>query len=149
MLLLSSFLFVVNLLMKDIRYLLILSILLLLISYKKKKKIPLFVYFFYLTLSLSKIFFYQEGEVLIKVFGLYITKEAVLASSILYIKLFNILHLSKLISSKINIRKLKFAYSDIIEIIIEMVPEIFTLFKKRVRIRDMYTKILRKVYRKL
>lgn len=151
MLYLSSFLFFINLLIKDIRYLLVLSILILLIMKVKKinSKIPKFVYIFYLFLSLSRIFLIQEGEVLLKIYNFYLTKEALLVAVRNFIKIINLVFLSKIFGSKIKVGKVKFAYTEIIEQIITFVPEVFTMFRNRVGIKDVYKKILTKVYRNL
>lgn len=151
MLYLSSALFFINLLMKDIRYLLVLSILVLLIIKVKKihNKISKFVYIFYLFLSLSQIFLLQEGEVLVKIYGFYITKEAVIVAVRNFIKIINLVFLSKIFGSKIKIGKVKFVYAEIIEEIITFVPDVFIMFRNRVGIKDVYKRILTKVYRNL
>ncbi len=129
----------------------VLSILILLIMKVKKinNKIPKFVYIFYFFLSLSRIFLIQEGEILYKIGSFYITKEALLIGSMNFIEIINLVFLSKIFGSRIKVGKVKFAYTEIIEQIIAFVPEVFTMFKNRVGIKDVYKKLLTKVYRNL
>ena len=150
MLLLSSILFVINLLLKDIRVLLFISLLLFMVlKINKYRKIPKFIYLFYLILSISKIFFHQEGEIIFKFMSVYITKDGFLDAALNFIKLINIVYLSVIVSRKIKIEKFKSSYTELLEIIIALVPEVFVVFKKRIRIKDTYKIIFTKVYKKL
>jgi len=149
-LLISSFLFIINLLLTNIYILLIMTFLLMFISSRLNfKKLPKFIYFFYFTLAFSKIFFIQEGQVVLKILNVYITKESLLHCFLNYIKILNVLLLSKFISKNIKIGDFKNSYTEILEIIVVFVPQIMTMFKKRVGIQDLYKKILINVYRKL
>lgn len=150
MLLLSSLLFIINLFFKDIRYLLLIFFFLLFVlKVKKYKKIPKFIYIFYFTLSLTKVFFNQEGEILLKLASLYITKDGLLIAGVNFVKLVNIVYLSVIVSRKVEIKKFKSSYTELLEIVIALVPEIFIVFKKRIRIKNAYRRILIKVYKKL
>lgn len=115
----------------------------------KYRKIPKFIYFFYFILSISKIFFHQEGEIVFKFMSVYITKDGLSDAAVNFIKLINIVYLSVIVSRKIKIEKFKSSYTELLEIIIALVPEVFVVFKKRIRIKDTYKIIFTKVYKKL
>lgn len=115
----------------------------------KYRKIPKFIYLFYFVLSISKIFFHQEGKIVFKFMSVYITKDGLSDAAVNFIKLINIVYLSVIVSRKIKIKKFKSSYTELLEIIIALVPEVFVVFKKRTRIKDTYKIIFTKVYKKL
>jgi hypothetical protein len=95
------------------------------------------------------VFFHQEGIILFKFASLYITQEGLYNAFMNFLKLINIVYLSVIVSKKIKIRNFKSSYTELLEIIIALVPEIFVIFKKKIRIKDTYKMILVKVYKKL
>ncbi len=88
------------------------------------------------------VFTQQEGEVLFKIFGLYLTKEAVINFSINFIKIINFIMVSWLFNGNNIIFNRLGRYKSIIESVIELVPEVFVLFKKRLKIKAFLKHIL-------
>lgn len=108
------------------------------------KKIKFF-FFFYLTTCIVQIFYIQEGEVLFKVFNIYVTKEGMLNFGINFIRIFNLLMLSWIINAQ-HILKGRFsAYQNVIENVMSLVPEALQLFKKRMKIKWFFRHILNQI----
>lgn len=165
--LLESSLLIINIFNKNI-YLLISVLIFLLIFnfYKDKdffykiKKMDKFIliYLFYLIIS---IFLYKTGKVIYGIGNFYITYEGVLNGLINFLKLINFLLVSFMISYKFKnqkkffsiknskIKKIENYYSEIFEHILEAIPFIFDLIKKKVKFSHSYKRILLKVYRNL
>lgn len=153
--LLNSLLFILILLIRDFRIGLIISITLLIInSFINKdiksdiKKLKFFM-IFYLMTCLSQIFFNQEGKVMFKFLNIYITDTGIEKMLLNFFKINSLVFLSWLIKTKGKLGFKLFSYELIIEIIIEMIPQVFSLFKNKVGVKNFYKKILLKVYRKL
>lgn len=165
--LLEGSLIIINIFLKNIYLLLILFLILLFLNFKNDKnfikqikRIAKFslIYLFYLLVGIC---FYKNGKVLFKIYSIYITEEGLLNGFITYIKLVNLLLLSFFISVKFKekkynldiknkkIQKIEMFYSEVFEKILETVPFIFDLIKKRSKFSDIYKRILIKVYKNL
>ncbi len=165
--LLESSLLLLNIFSNKILFLIVLSLFCILYNFymdkeflSKIKKIDKFllVYFFY---SIISLFFYKTGRILLNFGKFYITYECILISLINFLKLVNLLLISYLITCKFKNRKnkkifknSKFGeieqfYSEIFEKIMESVPFIFEISKSKLKISNVYKKILLKVYRNL
>lgn len=108
---------------------------------KDIKKLRILIYIYGLTFIMY-VFTQQEGEVLFKIFGLYLTKEAVINFSINFIKIINFIMVSWLFNGNNIIFNRLGRYKSIIESVIELVPEVFVLFKKRLKIKAFLKHIL-------
>ncbi|WP_300330920.1 hypothetical protein [Fusobacterium sp.] len=108
---------------------------------KDIKKLRILIYIYGLTFMMY-VFTQQEGEVLFKIFGLYLTKEAVINFSINFIKIINFIMVSWLFNGNNIIFNRLGRYKSIIESVIELVPEVFVLFKKRLKIKAFLKHIL-------
>lgn len=98
--------------------------------------------------ALFQIVFTQNGEVLFKIFGIYITKEGIANFGVSFLRMTNLILISWLISYKkvfTNFGK----YEEVVEIVISMVPEVFILFKKRMRIKWFFRHILKEIRHKI
>ncbi len=101
--------------------------------------------FFYISTFFVQLFYAQEGKVILKFYNFYITEEGVLNFAINFIRIINLVLLSWLVN-ELNIFKNKFKkYQDIIDTVIDLIPEVFTLFKKRMKLRYFYKYIIKKV----
>ncbi|MGL5055733.1 MAG: hypothetical protein ACRC54_08670 [Fusobacteriaceae bacterium] len=114
----------------------------------KKFKYMKVLMFFYLMTSLFQIFFTQNGEVLFKVFNMYITKEGLINFGVSLIRMVNLVLISWLIGYK-KIFNSFGKYERIIENVICMVPEVMILFKKRMRIKWFFRHILKQIKLKM
>ncbi|WP_170186260.1 MULTISPECIES: hypothetical protein [Fusobacterium] len=88
------------------------------------------------------VFSQQEGEIIWKIGGIYLTKEAIENFSLNFLRIINFIMISWLIKGD-NIIFSKFGrYKDVIEKVIQLVPEVFILFKKRLKIKSFLRHIL-------
>jgi hypothetical protein len=91
----------------------------------------------------------QDGEVILKFHSFYITWNGVIQVGINFLRIFDILLISWLINAQnIFTGKLK-RYNQLIEIIVELVPEVFVLFKKRMGFKWFFRHILKQVRSKI
>ena len=163
--LLESSLILINIFLKNIFILSLITVFLIALNLKldnnffiKGKKIDKFL-LIYLFSCLISIVFIKNGIVLFEVGNFYITKEGVEIGFGKFIRIFNFLLISLYLSAKyksykVNIRhprfeKIKLYYKDIFRVILETVPYIIDLAKKRVKFTRIYKKILIKVHRNL
>lgn len=163
--LLESSLILINIFLKNIFILSLLTVFLIALNLKfdnnffiKGKKIAKFllIYLFYCIVS---IIFIKNGVILFKVGNFYITKEGLEIGLSKFLRIFNFLLISIYLSAKYknykidikhpNFEKTKLYYKDIFKVIFETVPYIIDLAKKRVKFTKIYKKILIKVYRNL
>ena len=163
--LLESSLILINIFLKNIFILSLLTVFLIALNLKldnnffiKGKKIVKFllIYLFYCIVS---IIFIKNGVILFKVGNFYITKEGLEIGIGKFLRIFNFLLISLYLSVKYknykidikhpNFGKTKLYYKDIFKVIFETVPYIIDLAKKRVKFTKIYKKILIKVYRNL
>lgn len=101
--------------------------------------------FFYFSTFFIQLFYVQEGKVLFKIYNFYITEQGLINFSINFIRILNLILLSWLIN-EINIFKGRFKkYQKIIDTVIDLVPEVFILFKKKMKLKYFYKYIIKKI----
>ncbi|MCI5725038.1 MAG: CbiQ family ECF transporter T component [Fusobacterium gastrosuis] len=112
---------------------------------KKHLKRMKVLIFFYISTFLVQLYYSQEGKVLYKFFDFYITQEGLLNFGLNFIRIINLILLSWLLN-EMKIFKGRFSkYQKIIELVIELVPQVFILVKKRMNARMFYRHVLKKV----
>lgn len=101
--------------------------------------------FFYLSTFLIQLYYTQEGKVLFKIYKFYITEEGLLNFALNFIRIANLILLSWLVN-EINIFKggLK-KYQRIMDTVIDLVPQVFVLFKKKMKLKYFYRHIMREI----
>jgi hypothetical protein len=110
-------------------------------SIKKMKSL----FIIYIFTSIAQIFYIQEGEVLCKIFGIYITKEGAFNFLTNFLRILNLLLLSWYVNS-LNIFHGKFGkYQRVVDQVVEMVPEVLSLFKKRMKLKWFFRHILKQI----
>lgn len=163
--LLESSLILINVFLKNIFILFLLTIFLIALNFKfnkeffiKGKKIVKFllIYLFYCIVS---IVFIKNGVILFKVGSFYITKEGLEMGLGKFIRILNFFLISTFLSVKykdykLNIKHPSFTearvyYKDVFRVIFDTVPYILDLVRKKVKFTSLYKKILVKVYRNL
>ena len=87
----------------------------------------------------------QEGEVLFKVFSIYITKTAVFNFAVNFMRIINLIMLSWLVSKKSSIFNHFGEYKRVMENVVELVPEVFVIFRKRMRLKNFFRHIFKKI----
>lgn len=104
-----------------------------------------FLFFLYFVTCLLQIFYTQEGEVLFKISRFYITKEGMYNFLLNYLRVFNLLLLSWIVIANGIINTKYSKYQNIIENVIELVPQALLLIKKRMRIKWFFRYILKQI----
>lgn len=111
---------------------------------KNIKKLKFLIYI-YIGMFVMQIFSNQEGEILFKIWNIYITKVAVSNFSINFLRIINMIMLSWLIDKNSSIFNHFGKYKIIIENVIELVPEAFVMFKKRMKLKPFIRYIFKKI----
>lgn len=112
---------------------------------KKHLKRMRVLVFFYLSTFLIQLYYSQEGKVLYKFYNFYITQEGLINFGTNFIRIVNLILLSWLLN-EIKIFKGRFnKYQKIIELVIDLVPEVFVLVKKKMNAKIFYRHILNKI----
>lgn len=104
-----------------------------------------FLFFFYFMTCLLQIFYTQEGEVILKFYNFYLTKEGVINFILNLLRIFNLLLLSWVVSTQKFLTGRFIKYQKIIETVIELVPEVLLLIKKRMGIKRFFRYILEQI----
>lgn len=144
-------LFVLNLFVKDMTMLGILLIVGVILNVifnkeilKHLKKLK-FLIFIYLTTFLAQIYYHQEGEVLFKVYSVYITKGGILNFASNFLRIINLILLSWLVNTQNILPKSLASYQRVIEDVIELIPEVFKIFKSKRKIKWFFRYILSQI----
>ncbi|MDO4691187.1 MAG: CbiQ family ECF transporter T component [Fusobacterium sp.] len=111
---------------------------------KHFKRIRILI-FFYLSTFLVQLYYSQEGKVLYKVYNFYVTEEGLINFGTNFIRVLNLILLSWLFN-EIKIFKGRFSrYQKIIELVIDLVPQVFVLVKKKMNAKIFYKHILNEI----
>lgn len=114
-------------------------------SIKKHLKRMKVLVFFYISTFLVQLYYSQEGKVLYKIYNFYITQEGLMNFSTNFVRIINLILLSWTLN-EIKIFKGKFnKYQRIIELVIDLIPQVFVLVKKRMNLKTFYRYILKKI----
>lgn len=144
-------LLLLNIFLNNLLYIGVTTIILFLLNLKYNKNLRenigrvKFLFFLYFITCFLQIFYTQEGEVLFKISKFYVTKEGMYNFFLNFMRVFNLLLLSwlvvaqKLINTKFN------KYQKIIETVIELVPQVILLIRKRMRIKWFFRYILKQI----
>ena len=108
---------------------------------KNIKKLKILIYIYFLTFFMY-VFSGQEGEVILKIFGVYLTKEALINFLSNFVRVINFIMVSWLIKGDSVLFNKLGRYKKVIENVVELVPEVFVLFKKRLKIKSFLRHIL-------
>lgn len=108
-----------------------------------------YVFFIYFTTIFFQLLMIQDGEVIFKFYNFYITWRGVIQIGINFLRIFDILLISWLINAQ-NIFTGRFQrYNKLIDTIMELVPEIFVLFKKKMKFKAFLRHILKQIEGKI
>ncbi len=153
MLLKSSLLalFIANILLDDLAYIFLVGIIILTINILKNKSLIKnlkkikFLILFYMGSCFIQLFYLQEGQILYKIGSFYLTKIGVTTVAINFLRILNLLMISWLINAKSLLRGPFKRYQEIGECVVEMVPEVFQLFKGRMKLKWFFRHILKQI----
>lgn len=117
-------------------------------QFKQQLKRIWILFFFYLSTFVIQLYYHQEGKVLVQLFGFYITLEGVQQFLGNFLRILNLILLSWIVANQ-KIFHGRFArYQEIIETVIEFVPQVFILFCKKMKIKWFFRYILKKIQEK-
>lgn len=111
---------------------------------KHVKKLK-FLIFIYLTTFLAQIYYHQEGEVLLKIYSVYVTKGGILNFASNFLRIINLILLSWLVNTQNILPKSLYSYQRVIEDVIELIPEVFKIFKSKRKIKWFFRYILSQI----
>ena len=101
--------------------------------------------FFYLSTFLIQLYYGQQGKVLFKFYNFYITQEGLINFGVSFIRILNLILMSWLIN-EIKLLTGRFSkYQKIIDTVIDLVPEVFILFKKKMKAKSFTRYILKDI----
>lgn len=145
------FLIVLNLFVKDLRYLgIIFGIAVIFNIFFNKNlrkdifKLKFLIWIYMMTFFIH-IYSHQEGEVYIKIWRFYITDEGIESFFQIFLRIINLVLFSWLVSNQKILPKYLSEYQRIIENVIELVPEIFQIFRKKRGIKGFLRYILKQI----
>lgn len=117
-------------------------------QFKQQLKRIWILFFFYLSTFVIQLYYHQEGKVLVQLFGFYITLEGIQQFLGNFLRILNLILLSWIVANQ-KIFHGRFArYQEIIETVIEFVPQVFILFRKKMKIKWFFRYILKKIQEK-
>lgn len=104
-----------------------------------------FLFFLYFSTCLIQLFYKQEGRVLFKIANFYITEEGMFNFLLNFLRIFNLLMFSWIVSAKKIVSGKFNKYQKVIETVIDLVPQALVLIKKRMRIKWFFRHILKQI----
>ena len=112
---------------------------------KKHSKQLKVLLFFYLSTFLIQLYYGQQGKVLFKFYNFYITQEGLINFGVSFIRILNLILMSWLINEMKLLTGRFSKYQKIIDTVIDLVPEVFTLFKKKMKAKNFTRYILKDI----
>ena len=141
--------FTSNLIILSIIFLIVLFLNLILNKNLKKHSRQLKVLlFFYLSTFIIQLYYGQQGKVLWKFYNFYITQEGLINFTINFVRILNLILMSWLINELKLLTGRLGKYQKIIDTVIELVPDVFILFKKRMKAKNFSRYILKEISKK-
>jgi len=111
-------------------------------KHSKQLKVLLF---FYLSTFLIQLYYGQQGKVLFKFYNFYITEEGLINFGVSFIRILNLILMSWLINEMKLLTGRFSKYQKIIDTVIDLVPEVFILFKKKMKTKSFTRYILKDI----
>ena len=112
---------------------------------KKHSKQLKVLLFFYLSTFLIQLYYGQQGKVIFKFYNFYITQEGLINFGVSFIRILNLILMSWLINEMKLLTGRFSKYQKIIDTVIDLVPEVFILFKKRMKSKSFTRYILKDI----
>lgn len=111
---------------------------------KDLKKLKFLIYVYMITF-IVQIYYNQQGEILFKVFNIYITKSGMVNFLSNFFRILNLIMMSWLINTKKNWPKFLKEYQEIFENVMELSPVVFKIIGKRMKLKWFFRHILRQI----
>ena len=101
--------------------------------------------FFYLSTFLVQLYYGQQGKVLFKFYNFYLTEEGLMNFAVNFIRILNLILMSWLINEMKLLTGRFSKYQKIIDTVIDLVPVVFILFKKKMKAKNFTRYILKDI----
>lgn len=101
--------------------------------------------FFYLSTFLVQLYYGQQGKVLFKFYNFYLTQEGLVNFGVSFIRILNLVLMSWLINEMKLLTGRFSKYQKIIDTVIDLVPVVFVLFKKKMKAKNFTRYILKDI----
>ena len=101
--------------------------------------------FFYLSTFLVQLYYGQQGKVLFKFYNFYLTEEGLMNFGVSFIRILNLILMSWLINEMKLLTGRFSKYQKIIDTVIDLVPVVFVLFKKKMKAKNFTRYILKDI----
>ena len=101
--------------------------------------------FFYLSTFLVQLYYGQQGKVLFKFYNFYLTQEGLINFGVSFIRILNLILMSWLINEMKLLTGRFSKYQKIIDTVIDLVPVVFVLFKKKMKAKNFTRYILKDI----
>lgn len=101
--------------------------------------------FFYLSTFLVQLYYGQQGKVLFKFYNFYLTQEGLMNFAVNFIRILNLILMSWLINEMKLLTGRFSKYQKIIDTVIDLVPVVFVLFKKKMKAKNFTRYILKDI----
>lgn len=140
-----------NIFINNLKFMCGISVILLLLNIILNKELKnnlskmKFLFFLYFSTCLIQLFYKQERRVLFKIANFYITEEGMFNFLLNFLRIFNLLMISWIVSAKKIVRGKFNKYQKVIETVIDLVPQALVLIKKRMRIKWFFRHILKQI----
>lgn len=115
------------------------------IDIKKNMAKIKFLFFLYFMTCLLQIFYTQEGRVIFKIYKFYITREGLGNFILNFLRIYNLMLLSWIVTTKKLLNGKFNKYQNVIENVIDLVPQALVMIKKRMKIKWFFRYILRQI----
>ena len=87
----------------------------------------------------------QEGEVLFKIGSIYITKDGLENITVNFLRIINLIMMSWLLDKNTPLFNIFGKYKKVTEDVIELVPEVFVMFRNKMKLKSFFKHILKKI----
>jgi len=112
---------------------------------KKGLKKMRFLFLFYMGTCFFQLLYLQEGEVVYRIYNFYITRTGIITVTVNFLRIINLIMISWLVNSGNLLRGPLKKYQLVGECVMELVPEVFSLFKKRMKPKWFFRHILKQI----
>ncbi|MFK4785557.1 hypothetical protein [Fusobacterium sp. MFO224] len=111
---------------------------------KNLKKLKFLGYIYMITFVIH-IISHQTGEVIIKIFNIYVTKNGVRYFLVTFLRIINLVMISWLVKDTGFLMKRLGRYRRVMENVFRLVPEVFVLFRRRLKFKSFLRYILTRI----
>lgn len=105
------------------------------------KRLKFLIYIYTITFIIH-IISHQNGEVILKLFNIYITKDGVMNFLVTFLRIINLMMISWVVKDTGFLMRKLGRYRRVIENVIRLVPEVVVVFRRRLKFKSFLRYIL-------